>query len=395
MSGWFEQRLIVLLLWLSTAVAFAAHISSERSERHLAAAAVSAGLVMWLHVVHRTHRWGADDEGSTQSLVAIVGLLIAFGVLVTLDASYLLMLFGVFTFTFGFGGSVRRAAVLSGVLTVGWIVAWLYHDLPSGAIATPLFVWATANAVHVLSTRIATQNAERGVLIDRLERTRNDLAIAERERGVLEERNRFAREIHDTLAQGFTSIVLVSEATANQLQSLPSDRVTSSLELIASTARENLAEARGLVAAQPPVALEDRSLGQALRSVGDDVARRTGAVVEVHAEEGASFGGAEDVALLRVAQEATGNIVKHAEASSVFIELRADEDFAVLRVVDDGIGFDSSTGADPTEDELSNGDGLGFMADRVHELGGAMTIDSKPDQGTAVEVRIPVTERVL
>lgn len=355
-------------------------------------------LIVWIHGVHRAHRWTEDDHGSTATVVATVGLFVGIVALLAIDGAYLFMLFGVFGFTFGYGRNVISAAVLSAVLTAIWIGGWIFHGLPLGAIATPVFVWVVANAINVLSSRISEQNIERGELIDRLTQTRTELAVAERERGVLHERNRLAREIHDTLAQGFTSVVLLSEATASQLETLPPERVSHSLSLIAGTARENLDEARRLIAAQPPAALDEGSLVDALAAVGDDVARRTNASLDLDLPSNAAFGGSEEVVLLRVAQEATGNIAKYANAAHVGLALMVEDGWAILRVVDDGDGFvpkkESGGGvgtgnADPT---LSGGKGLDFMAERAVELDGELTIDSVPGEGTTVTLRIPVVK---
>ena len=387
-----ETHIPILILWVSTAVAVGAHAASGEPQLGLGLAVVG-GTIAWIHGAHRAHSWTEATHDSGRYVVAVLGLYVCFGVLVSLDGSYLFMLFGIFTFTFSYSDIPTRAAVLSAILTAIWIAGWLYHGLPLGAIATPVFVWATANVVNVLSTRIRKQNAERGQLIERLEATREELARAERERGVFEERSRMAREIHDTLAQGFTSVVLLSEATAAQLTSLPADRVSDSLTLIANTARENLDEARRLIAAEEPAILDGRSLDRALAAVGANLEEQAGVAVELDVGTDVSFGGSEDVVLLRIAQEACNNIVKHADAKNVSITLSTTAGFAVLTIIDDGVGIGNATAPLARQsDVLSGGSGLGFMAERAAELDGEVRVEPATNGGTVVEARIPVVE---
>ena len=386
-----ERHLFVVLLWIATGVSFVAHALTA-PERIPIAAGLIALLIVWVHLVHRVHSWEVDALATNKATIATLGLMVGFAALVAVDGSYLFMLFGVYSFLFGYSTDLRRAAILSGLLTAAWIVAWIAYDLPAGAIATPIFVWGVANAINVLSTRISRQNAERGELITRLQRTQDELATAERERGVLEERQRLAREIHDTLAQGFTSVVLLTEAMQKQLDSLPPERLADSLALLASTGRQNLDEARRLIDDQTPVALEDRSLPRALQLLADDLSRRIDADVTVDLPDGTGFGGTEDVVLLRVAQESCANISKYADASHVSISLTFDDTHATLCIADDGYGFDPSQPQPTTVSAMSGGSGLTNMAERVRELDGTFDIRSSPGDGTTVIASIPIIE---
>ncbi len=386
----FERHLYVILLWISTGVSFFAHVSTSTNAIAVAVALIAA-MVLWVHAIHKVHSW-ENDVANPGTVVVTIGLIAAFTALTFLDASYLFMLFGLFTFLFGYSTEVRTPALLSALLTFVWIGAWIFHGLPLGAVATPIFVWGVANGINVLSTRISTQNTERGELIERLNATRDELAIAERERGVLEERQRISREIHDTLAQGFTSVVLLCEAMQKQIDTLPPEQLQRSLALLSSTARENLDEARRLITDQSPVVLDDRSLDRALELLAANLRRQTGALVDVHAPENSSFGGSEDVVLLRIAQEACNNIAKYAEAENVSIELSASNGLAQLTITDDGRGFDTDQARDSTTDELSGGNGMEFMSQRAHELDGTFAVTSKPGEGTTIVASVPIVE---
>lgn len=384
-----ERHLFVILLWVSAGVSFVAHVSSGGARLGVAAGLLGV-LALWIHPIHRVHSWTADQVDSTRYVVATAGLIAALAALTLVEASYLFLLFGVFSFVFGYSTNLRLTAVVSGALTAIWIALWVYLGLPTGAIITPIFVWGVANGVNVLSTRISRQNVERGELIDRLNATRHELAVAERERGVLEERSRLAREIHDTLAQGFTSVVLVSEAMQAQIQSMPREQMSTSLTLLASTARENLDEARRLIAAEAPPALDDRSLSAALETLAADLQRRSNATVAVDAPLDCSLGGTEEVVLFRVAQEACTNIAKHANANHVQLTLELNQGLATLTVSDDGQGFPDSTDDTSAGARLTGGSGLGFMGERLTEVDGELDVHSDPGVGTVVRASIPI-----
>ncbi len=200
----------------------------------------------------------------------------------------------------------------------------------------------------------------------------------EREAGILQERQRLAREIHDTLAQGLTGIVAQLEAAAQARSSGTDD--TGYLDAAAQLARQNLDEARRSVRAIGPGELEGARLPDALAHVTDGWSRRTripvaftttGDVRPMHAEV--------EVTLLRAAQEALTNVAKHADATRVGLTLSYMEDLVTLDVRDDGVGFDRQRG----------GFGLTGMRQRVHGVGGALAVESAPGEGTAISASVP------
>ncbi len=229
--------------------------------------------------------------------------------------------------------------------------------------------------------RIIDQSAERAELIAQLERTRAELAEVNREAGRLAERDRLASEIHDTIAQGFTSIVMLVQA-AEAIIGHDTDRARKQLDLIARTARENLAEARALVAGLAPAALAAAPLADALARLADRAGEDSGlrATFEVHGEPRPLGTGAE-VVLLRVCQEALTNVRRHAGATLARVVLSYCDNEVRLEVADDGAGFDPELPA--------AGYGLRGMRTRVSEIGGELTVRSVPGNGTTVlaEVR--------
>jgi signal transduction histidine kinase len=238
-------------------------------------------------------------------------------------------------------------------------------------------------AAPVIGTVIMTanrQHRELAVLVRELEATRAETARLSRQSGAAAERQRLALEIHDTLAQGFTSIVALAQAVEAELDT---DPVAASrhVELIRATARENLAEARVMVADLAPAALDDSSLPAAIRRLADRLSAETGIAVTVDVgRELPALGMASDVVLLRAAQEGFANVRKHSQASAVRVGLSAAERGVRFSLADNGVGL--------AEDHVE-GFGLRGMKARVAQVGGTMSVSPTPGGGVTVEVEVP------
>ncbi|MFC4058883.1 sensor histidine kinase [Planomonospora corallina] len=201
-----------------------------------------------------------------------------------------------------------------------------------------------------------------------------------RELGVLEERARLVREIHDTLAQGFSGIITQLEA-AEQAEDDPR-AVRQRVALAKRLARESLAEARRSVDALRPGPLRDAGLDGALAAVAGRWQVLTGIPVVFSVNGGARPLGAEaETVLLRAAQEGLANIAKHAGARRAALTLSYMESEVTLDVLDDGAGFDPSL--------PSGGYGLAAMRERADRAGGTVTVESAPGEGTALCLSIP------
>ena len=216
---------------------------------------------------------------------------------------------------------------------------------------------------------------------------------AGRQAGVLRERQRLAHEIHDTLAQGFTSIVMNLEVV-EETEPPASETARRHLEGARQVARESLAEARRLVWALRPESLDRRSLAEALESLCENWGRETGIGVRANIT-GTPQGlpPETEVALLRVAQEALGNVRKHSGAKRAALTLSYIGDLVVLDVLDDGVGFDPAAPKDAVGAGDSGGFGLRSMRERVETLGGRLSIESSPGNGTSLTVEMPTGER--
>jgi signal transduction histidine kinase len=250
----------------------------------------------------------------------------------------------------------------------------LHILLPMTAILVVFGILSGKFILHVIE-----ESRERADLIDRLEETRAEVVRLSREAGTAAERERLAREIHDTLAQGFTSIVTLAEAIESELDTDPA-AARRHVELAARTARENLAEARTMVAALAPDDLSAGSLVDAVRRQADRLADETGVSVKYEVDDALpALGMAGEVVLLRGAQEALNNVRRHAAASSVSVRLSVVDGAVRLSVRDDGAGFDP--------DGVS-GFGLRGMRSRAEQVGGTLSVRSGPS-GTELTLEVP------
>jgi signal transduction histidine kinase len=231
-------------------------------------------------------------------------------------------------------------------------------------------------------SKIIEQSRERAQLISRLETTQAELAQLSREAGTLAERQRLAGEIHDTIAQGLTSIVMLLQAAETEVEGDPPE-ARRHLGLAAQTAREGLAEARAMVAALAPAHLEGAPLHEALGRLTD----RIGAELAIKSRfevcgPARPLPATAEVVLLRAAQEALANVRKHARAGDVLVILSYEPHTVRLDVRDDGAGFDP--------DRVNGGYGLRGMRSRILQVGGSLLVRARPGAGTSLSVEVPV-----
>lgn len=309
--------------------------------------------------------------------------------LLTASSFYGLM-WGILPFWMAVVGNVVFTGFLIGFLL--WIQVYYLGtpvELPLDMLVTAVVVLAWAILLALWMRSVMTESKERKKLIERLKATQDDLSAAERQAGILQERQRLAREIHDTLAQDFTSIVMQLEA-ADQV--LPQDDriVRGHLQKAGDTARAGLAESRRLVQALQPESLEEASLPEVIRRETENWGQETG-IKTIYNLTGEPFALRPEceVTLLRAAQEGLMNVRKHAQATQVSVTLSYMDDQVALDVQDDGAGFDPQLPIEHT-DQFSGGFGLQVMRQRVEQLGGEVILESSPGDGTTLVVQIPV-----
>jgi signal transduction histidine kinase len=344
-------------------------------------------IMMWL--VPKT-------QGKRQVILSVVYLIVAMAVWFPLSRaswSYYLTassFYGLMWGTLPFGLAVTGNVILTGLiiwsqaLNLGKPVTLSIELFIIGGMAIG---WAALLALWMRS--VMRESAERKCLIEQLEQTQQSLSAAERQAGILQERQRLAQEIHDTLAQGFTSIMMQLEAADLALPE-EQNEVRKRLLQARETARLSLAEARRLVQALRPEPLEGASLAEAMARVADRWNQETGIGIGFSVTGDACILHPEvEVSLLRALQEGLANVQKHAQAHQVTVTLSYMEDQVALDIHDDGVGFNPEILSLPTDQSLS-GFGLQTMRDRISQIGGQMIVESNPGQGTTLAFQIPV-----
>jgi signal transduction histidine kinase len=248
--------------------------------------------------------------------------------------------------------------------------------IPLGAVVTGMSM-----AISITMARNERISEERAALIRELNASRAEVARLSREAGIAEERQRLAGDIHDTVAQGLSSVVMLVEAADAALPHDP-QQARSHLSLAARAARENLDETRAIVAALTPSHLAQATLADALARLADRFERETGTGATLSTTgEARPLPTGTEVVLLRVVQEALNNVRKHAGASTVAIGLAYGTDAVTVDIRDDGVGFDVAA--------LAPGYGLGGMQSRVEQVGGRLGIASTPGAGTTIRTEVP------
>ncbi|ASU82219.1 sensor histidine kinase [Nocardiopsis gilva YIM 90087] len=283
-----------------------------------------------------------------------------------------------------------HAVVAVAVITGAVIAAQALHarDISVAMVLGPTLGAAFAVVIALGYSALYAESEQRRRLIDDLRRTQDELADSQHRAGALAERERLAREIHDTLAQGLSSIVLLLRSAEGAVRADP-DAALARIAEARESASENLDEARGFVRGLAPPALAGGgSLPDALRRLCSRVAAASGIDCQCRVEgEPVPLPADYEVALLRAAQASLANVAAHSGASTAVVTLAYLGTEVTLDVFDNGRGFD------PTAVPQSRSDGTGYgmraLRDRITALGGRLHIESAPGEGTAVAVALP------
>jgi signal transduction histidine kinase len=348
------------------------------------AAAVAGWYVFGIWFVRRRGFENGEPVQRRLGQIWLAVLVLGWLALVAADGNFVWLAFALFFLCFPLF-STPVALTVTMLLAAAAIAATLWHGNTNtvASIVEPVFGAAVAAGMAVVYQQLVRQSAQRQQLVDELTEAhrelfdaQDELVALQREAGALNERSRLARDIHDTLAQGFSSILLLSRAGQRD-----PDNSAVMFAQIADTAQQNLAEARRVVDALAPVVLESAPLESALRRLLDQLEQQTGIVGELRTDgEPVSPAMDFDVALLRVAQSALANVRLHSRAGRVRVTLTYTSDEVRLDVVDDGIGFDQPQ---------DGGFGLRSMRERLAELGGTLVVESAFGDGTAIAATLP------
>lgn len=278
-------------------------------------------------------------------------------------------------------------AGLAAVLLVRGVEGWWLSAAVMTLVNLVSGTWVTWVQIARYDAVVALADRER--VLSALARARDELAAAERAAGIAAEHKRWAREVHNTLVQGFISVIAIAQAARGAIDDGEAAAVGPRLAQLEAIARDNLAEARALTAGEGPSALRDGDLAQALRRLVD-AQRERGLSAVLDLSLSAEPSPAAQVAVLRIVQEGLSNVARHARAERVEVAVWAEAvglgRELVVTVVDDGVG----TWACPERT------GIIGMRSRVEALGGTLTVDplhpsdGRGRVGTVIEVRMPL-----
>lgn len=324
----------------------------------------------------------AGSSGRRFAVVWVAALTLLWAVLTWLSPEGAYLVFPLFfLYLHVLPGSGGVAAIV--ITTAFSILALGLHlGFSVGGVIGPLVGAGVALLIGLAYRALRREAEERERLLTELIHTRQQLAETEREQGALAERARLAREIHDTVAQGLSSIQMLLRAAERNTP----EPGAAYLELARETAADSLSETRQMIRELTPARLDD-GLAAALRRLGQEQTDRASLPVEVAAED-LDLPMGTQTALLRIAQGAVSNAIRHADATRIAVELACEDDAVSLVVRDNGQGFDvSSAVADSHE---ADSFGLQAMRERVEQLDGALAITSAPGDGTSVTARLPL-----
>jgi signal transduction histidine kinase len=282
----------------------------------------------------------------------------------------------------------REAIVANVCLAVGIGIGFF---IVLGATTSALLVGATIEGLSLVFslalglwiTSISGKSAERKLLIDKLEAAQEQLASLSRDAGAASERERLAQEIHDTIAQDLTGLVMTAQRGLRELKAGNTAAAEKQLGVLEENARNALTETRALVASGAATGVDGGGLAIALRRLAERFERETGIVVTVVADDTAALDRDREVVLLRCAQEALANVRKHSSAAAAALTLAVQNDEIVLSIADDGSGFDPSA--------ESSGFGLTGLRKRLGLVRGSLAVTASPGGGTTLVATLPST----
>ena len=339
------------------------------------AAGVLAALAAWYLAYGR--RLAAVDDRGPHGVVFQVGVFALYLAGIALASLFSFVLFALCPLAFmtlALHRAVAAVVVFNAALPVQQLLAGVEPGaVLRGPVPIAAVVVVFSVVIGVWTESVERQSAERAALVASLRASQDEVARLSHDAGVAAERQRLAADIHDTIAQGLSSVIMLIQAA--QADPPAAGR---HLDLALTTARDNLAEARALVAALAPAGLDGTPLPEAL----DRLTARSAVPATLTVTGTARpLPTSVDVVLLRAAQEALTNVRKHAGASRVMVTLSYLDGRVALAVADDGAGF--AAGGD--------GYGLAAMRGRVGQIAGTLTVDTAPGAGTTLRVEVPTT----
>ena len=352
-------------------------------------------IAVWYTAVGRSalRRAIRDAPASVGDTVFLVGLVVLMGIATAIVPSYATLQAIGYPIIWTIARSYRQAVLWCAVLAVSLGFGFVRFGLSVGggssigaavAVQAVSFVFAVAMGTWI--TRIFAAGERHREVAEALRRSQREVASLSESAGAAAERERLSRDLHDTLTQTLTGLVMLSEQADRALAAGDAVAARDRLDRVRSAARDSLQEARALVATTQP--LGDGGLEAALERTAARL--RADTDLEVRCEysmpRGVALDREQQVMLLRAAQEGLANARKHARAASVQVTLVRIGADAVLRVDDDGVG----PAAESTEGADIGGYGLTGLSDRFRGAGGSVRFGAGPKRGARLEARLPI-----
>ena len=379
-------------------------VLSNPAPANVVVAAVSLGGILLAYLLlGRGLIARADTEQARPGLalvfLAIVGVLAAVGVAAEPNLASLQAL--LYPMLWMLSPSYGRAVVGSGVLAL-LIGVGLWASLgPTGIDLTASIAivagiqalsFAFSIALGTWITRISEDGAAAKELVAQLTQAQGEVAQLSAAAGAAAERERLSRDLHDTLTQSLTGLVMLAERAGAELHEgsaaapAAAPAAAHTVALIERTARDALAEARALVASTHP--LGGRGLAESLSRIAARTQDETGISVTVSVTP-SELPRELEVVLLRAAQEGLANVRKHARAATARLNLAAGPDAVLLTVLDDGVGPAPGSESRNADDQTA-GFGLAGMRERVALAGGVVSFGAAPGGGSLLRVSLPL-----
>ena len=326
-----------------------------------------------------------DSETRAHIYLAIQTMFIIGGMLLYYELDFFAILF------MPLGGQAmfilprRKAITWIGIFSAAIIIGQLTQfEFPNGLPFTFLYLAGLFFVASFSTTMLRTNEAriQSDRLLDELQqahRQLQDYAGQAEELATVKERNRLARELHDSVAQTLYGLTLQAEAAARNLTARQIDEAAGALREIRDSAQQTLQETRLLIFELRPPILEQEGLVAALQNRLESVESRSGLKVQIMLDEVKQLSAGVEAGLYGVANEALNNILKHARAKSVKVSLKKQGEKIVLEIQDDGVGFDVNG--------MSGGMGLHGMRERAEQFGGDLQMMSD-NRGTTIRVEV-------
>jgi len=288
-------------------------------------------------------------------------------------------------------GLLPLQAVVPGTAIVTFLIAlitsdWNIRQIPLGAAIGFTFQWLGGMAIFLFIYGIIRTSRERAELITKLEAAQKELELAHQrdtELATLQERERLARDLHDSLGHALVALSVQLEAI-QRLYKVDPERASAQVDELKTLTRTSMDDLRRSLAGLRAPGLGERRLSDALQALSVDTGQRAHLEIKCHVAEGANqLSPTHAETLWRVAQEALTNIEHHAAARTVQLQLDIESNAALLSIQDDGRGLP------PGAEKQTGHYGLRGMRERVEGLGGTLTLTGNGN-GSRVDVKLPI-----